>query len=109
MAEAQGLDHLCLHRRHVLVGLVGTKRRANDGAGSDGLPDIVREIRGVDMKVLNMASGFRSTCAGTPHEFSETPRSFARSVRTNPKPATSKLRVARTWLLFQTAGKTYST
>src|SRR6266850_7969564 len=57
MAEAQGLDHLRLDRRDVLVGLVGTKRRANDGAGSaaalglthelgDGLRDIVR-IRGV--------------------------------------------------------------
>src|SRR5713101_7702721 len=56
-AEAQGLDHLCLNRRHVLVGLVGTKRRANDGAGSaappglthelgDGLCDVMR-IRGV--------------------------------------------------------------
>src|SRR6266851_2530350 len=53
MAEAQGLDHLRLERRDVLVGLVGTKRRANDGAGSaaalglthelgDGLRDIVR-------------------------------------------------------------------
>src|SRR5215471_9230701 len=57
MAEAQGLDRLRLDRRNVLVGLVGTKRRANDGAGSaaafglthelgDGLCDIVR-IRGV--------------------------------------------------------------
>src|SRR5262249_52348246 len=57
MAEAQGLHHLCLDRRDVLVGLVGTKRRANDGAGSaatlglthelgDGLCDVMR-IRGV--------------------------------------------------------------
>src|SRR5262249_13725280 len=57
MAEAQGLDHLRLDRRHVLVGLVGAKRGANDGAGSaaalglthqlgDGLRDIVR-VRGV--------------------------------------------------------------
>jgi len=34
MAEAQGLDRLRLDRRDVLVGLVGTERRANDGAGS---------------------------------------------------------------------------
>src|SRR5882762_7314177 len=52
IAEAEGLDHLCLDRRDVLVGLVGIKRRrANDGAGSaaalglthergDGLRDI---------------------------------------------------------------------
>src|SRR6266850_2525475 len=57
MAEAEGLDHLCLDRRDVLVGLVGAKRRANDGAGSaatlglthelgDGLCDVMR-IRGV--------------------------------------------------------------
>src|SRR5260370_5876161 len=57
MAEAQVLDHLRLDRRDVLVGLVGTKRRAYDGAGStaalglthelgDGLRDIVG-IRGV--------------------------------------------------------------
>src|SRR5262249_8884173 len=57
MAEAQGLDYLCLDRRDVLVGLVGAKRRANDGAGSaatlgltyelgDGLCDVMR-IRGV--------------------------------------------------------------
>src|SRR3989442_15359182 len=57
MAEAQVLDHLRLDRRDVLVGLVGTKRHAYDGAGStaalglthelgDGLRDIVR-IRGV--------------------------------------------------------------
>jgi hypothetical protein len=53
MAEAQVLDHLRLDRRDFFVGLVGTKRRANDGAGSaaalglthelgDGLRDIVR-------------------------------------------------------------------
>jgi hypothetical protein len=57
MAEAQGLDNLRLDRRDVRVGLVGTKRRANDAAGSaaalglthepgHGLRDIVR-IRGV--------------------------------------------------------------
>ena len=57
MAEAQGLDSLRLDRRDVLVGLVGTKRLANDGAGGaaalgltdergDGFRDIVR-IRGV--------------------------------------------------------------
>src|SRR5260221_13115115 len=57
MAEAQILDHLRLDRRDVLVGLVGTKRRAHDRSGStaalglthelgDGLRDIVR-IRGV--------------------------------------------------------------
>jgi len=34
MAEAQVLDHLRLDRRDVLVGLVGTKRHAYDGAGS---------------------------------------------------------------------------
>jgi hypothetical protein len=34
MAEAQGLDHLCLDRRDVLVGLIGTKRRPNDEVGS---------------------------------------------------------------------------
>src|SRR5258705_6916088 len=52
MAEAEGLDHLGLHGRDVLVGLVGTERRADDGADSaaalgltdeldDGLCDIV--------------------------------------------------------------------
>src|SRR5258705_12286782 len=57
MAEAQGLDRPCLDRRDALVGLVGAKRRANDGAGSaatlgltyelgDGLCDVMR-IRGV--------------------------------------------------------------
>jgi len=34
MAEAQDLDHLRLERGYVLVALVGTKRRANDGAGN---------------------------------------------------------------------------
>src|SRR6266852_8208025 len=34
IAEAEGLDHLCLDRRDVLVGLVCTKRCANDGARS---------------------------------------------------------------------------
>src|SRR5437773_10901847 len=34
ITEAEGLDHLCLDRRDVLVGLVGAKRRADDGAGS---------------------------------------------------------------------------
>src|SRR5229473_1826101 len=53
LAEAQSLDHLCLDRRHVLVGLVGTIRCANDGARSaatlglthelgDGLRDVMR-------------------------------------------------------------------
>ena len=53
MAKAQSLDHLRLDRRHVLVGLVGAKRGADDGAGGaaalglthelgDGLRDIVR-------------------------------------------------------------------
>src|SRR5262249_43948131 len=76
IAEAQGLDHLCLDRRDVLVGLVGAKRRANDGAGSaatlglthelgDGLCDAMR-IRAslpsnIDMKVLNRASGIWPT------------------------------------------------
>src|SRR6516165_10441522 len=57
MAEAEALDSLRLDRRNVLVGLVGTKRLANDGAGGaaalgltdehgDGFRDIVR-IRGV--------------------------------------------------------------
>src|SRR5215469_4010016 len=57
MAEAQGLDRLRLDWRYVLVGPVGTKRLANDCAGSaaalglthepgDGLRDIVR-IRSV--------------------------------------------------------------
>src|SRR5437879_7217576 len=44
MAEAQGLDHLCLDRRDVLVGLVGTKRRANDGAGSAAPPGLTHEV-----------------------------------------------------------------
>ena len=30
MAEAKCLDHLGLHGRDVLVGLIGAKRRAND-------------------------------------------------------------------------------
>src|SRR5260370_33789760 len=34
MTEAQGLDRFRQHRRDGLVGLVGTKRRADDGAGS---------------------------------------------------------------------------
>jgi hypothetical protein len=32
MAEAEGLDHLGLDGRDVVVGLVGAKRRADDGA-----------------------------------------------------------------------------
>jgi hypothetical protein len=77
MAEAQGLDHLRLDRRDVLVSLVGTKPRANHGAGSaaalglthelgDGLRDIVR-IRGVlaleprQEGVLNMMLGISPT------------------------------------------------
>ena len=57
MAESQGLDRLGLDGRDGLVGLVGTKRRANDGAGSaaalglthepgHGFRDVVR-IRGI--------------------------------------------------------------
>jgi hypothetical protein len=76
MAEAQGLDHLRLDRRDVLVGLVGTKRRANDSAGSatalglthelsDGLPMScgfgASAPSNLDMKVLNMASGIWPT------------------------------------------------
>src|SRR6476646_10124134 len=34
MAEAESLDHLGLHGRDVLVGLVGAERRADDGADS---------------------------------------------------------------------------
>src|SRR5712691_8822082 len=44
MAEAQGLDRLCLDRRDVLVGLVGTKRRANHGAGSAATPGLTHEL-----------------------------------------------------------------
>src|SRR5229473_4038734 len=44
MAEAQGLDHLCLDRRDVLVGLVGAKRRANHGAGSAATPGLTHEL-----------------------------------------------------------------
>src|SRR5258708_28816882 len=44
MAEAQRLDHLCLDRRDVLVGLVGAKRRANDGAGSAATPGLTHEL-----------------------------------------------------------------
>jgi hypothetical protein len=51
VAEAEGPDHLGLHGRDVLVGLVGAERRANDRADSaaalgladerdDGLRDI---------------------------------------------------------------------
>src|SRR6266849_9778784 len=53
ITEAEGLDHVCLDRGDVLVGLVGTKRCANDGARSaatlglthelgDGLRDVMR-------------------------------------------------------------------
>src|SRR5712692_4058967 len=53
IAEAEGLDHVCLDRGDVLVGLVGTIRCANDGARSaatlglthelgDGLRDVMR-------------------------------------------------------------------
>jgi len=34
VAETEGLDHLGLDRRDVLVGLVGAKGRADDGADS---------------------------------------------------------------------------
>src|SRR5215472_8523403 len=34
VAETEGLDHLGLHGRDVLVGLVGAKGRADDGADS---------------------------------------------------------------------------
>jgi len=76
MTEAQGLDHLRLHRRDGLVGLVGTKRRADDGAGSAAALGLshepghgLRESCGfgacsplnLDMKDLNMASGIWPT------------------------------------------------
>src|SRR5258707_5904639 len=51
VAEAEGLDHLGLHGRDVLVGLVGAERRANDGADgaaalglTDELEDRLRDV-----------------------------------------------------------------
>src|SRR5713101_6007272 len=44
MTEAEGLDHPCLDRRDVLVGLVGTKRCANDGAPSAATPGLTHEV-----------------------------------------------------------------
>ena len=44
MAEAQVLDHLRLDKRDVLVGLVGTKRRAYDGAGSTAAFGLTHEL-----------------------------------------------------------------
>src|SRR5258708_9824086 len=44
LAEAECLDHVCLDGRDVLVGLVGTKRRANDGAGSAATPGLTHEL-----------------------------------------------------------------
>ena len=76
MAEAQGLDHLCLDRRDVLVGLVGAKRGANDGAGSPGALGLPHEPgdgsatscgfgaslpSNLNMKDSNMASVFWPT------------------------------------------------
>src|SRR6266567_6749302 len=70
VAEAEGLDHLGLHGRDVLVGLVGAERRANDGAGgaaalglTDELDDGLRTSCGfgaslpsnVDVKDVTMA------------------------------------------------------
>jgi hypothetical protein len=34
VAETEGLNHLGLHGRDILVGLVGAERRADDGADS---------------------------------------------------------------------------
>src|SRR5258706_12804189 len=44
MAEAKVLDHLRLDRREVLVGLVGTKRRAYDGGGSPAALGLAHEL-----------------------------------------------------------------
>src|SRR5258706_12696238 len=44
IAEAECLDHVCLDGRDVLVGLVGAKRRANDGAGSAATPGLTHEF-----------------------------------------------------------------
>src|ERR1700676_2910247 len=87
IAEAEGLDHVCLDRGDVLVGLVGTKRCANDGARSaatlglthelgDGLRDVMRIRRvlalehrheGLDHGVWDLADlavGLRDVGAG---------------------------------------------
>ena len=76
MTEVQGLDHLRLDRRDVLIDLVGTKRRAKDGAGSAAALDSLTSLAtasatscgfgaslpsNLDMKVLNMASGIWPT------------------------------------------------
>jgi len=72
MAEAESLDHLGLHGRDVLVGLVGAERRADDGADSaaafgltDELDHGLRDIvwfgaslpSNVAVKDVTMASG----------------------------------------------------
>src|SRR5258705_6512737 len=44
VAEAEGLDRPCLDRRDVRVGLVGAKRRANDGAGRAAAPGLTHEL-----------------------------------------------------------------
>ena len=44
MAEAQGLDHLRLQKRHVLIGLVGAERRTDDGAGGAAALGLTDEL-----------------------------------------------------------------
>ena len=77
MAEAEGLDHLGLHGRDVVVGFVGAERRANDGAcgaAAFGLTDELGDgasatscgfgafLRSrLAIKVLTMASGISPT------------------------------------------------
>src|SRR5258707_10164925 len=72
ITEAEGLDHVCLDRRDVLVGLVGTKRCANDGARSAAMGTIseakdiaeavvyLTEARHVTGEVLHVEGGARA-------------------------------------------------
>src|SRR5712664_4429999 len=44
IAEAEGLDHVCLDRGDVLVGLVGTIRCADDGARNAATFGLTNEL-----------------------------------------------------------------
>src|SRR5258706_4434867 len=61
ISEAEGLDHVCLDRGDVLVGLVGTIRCANDRARTAAtlglthelvvsLRDVIRNSRGLSLE-----------------------------------------------------------
>src|SRR5262249_55342953 len=86
MAEAQGPDRLHLDRSDVLVGLVGTERRADDGAGGAaalGLEHRVGDLADVAVGLRDFGSqAFRDCEPGV---------SAVRPVRCGPTPTRQRL------------------